>query len=130
MQKEERGNMITITDILQDVDRGILANNMVEDKFSYRIIFFVNEGDGSVKRYIDTPYSDLRRSLENIIRGNLSLTNRVVIAETTVLKGRKCVRLQSSPYSFSLDGYFRQISGEIGGRNRNGNIAYNRYATR
>ena len=25
--------MITITDILQDVDRGILANNMVEDKF-------------------------------------------------------------------------------------------------
>ena len=50
--------MITITDILQDVDRGILANNMVEDKFSYRIIFFVNEGVGSVKRYIDTPYSD------------------------------------------------------------------------
>ena len=122
--------MITITDILQDVDRGILANNMVEDKFSYRIIFFVYEGVGSVKRYIDTPYSDLRRSLENIIRGNLSLTNRVVIAETTALKGRKCVRLQSSPYSFSLDGYFRQISGEIGGRNRNGNIAYNRYATR
>ena len=69
--------MITITDILEDVDRGILANNMLEDKFSYRIIFFVNEGAGSVKRYIDTPYSDLRRSLENIIRGNLSLTNRV-----------------------------------------------------
>lgn len=122
--------MITITDILEDVDRGILANNMVEDKFSYRIIFFVNEGAGSVKRYTDTPYSDLRRSLENIIRGNLSLTNRVVIAETTALKRGKCVRLQSRPYSFSLDGYFRQISGKIGGRNRNAKLAYNRYAAR
>ena len=87
--------MITITDILQDVDRGILANNMVEDKFSYRIIFFVNEGAGSVKHYIGTPYNRLRQSLETVIRRNLSLTNRVIIAETTALKSGKCVHLQS-----------------------------------
>lgn len=122
--------MYTISDIIRDIDRGCMANNMIEDKFSYRIIFFVNEGTGSVKNYADTPYSGLRRSLENIIRENLSLTNRVVIAETTVRKNGKCVCLQSRSYSFSLDGYFRQISGESVERYRSGNIAYNRYAAR
>lgn len=120
--------MCTISNIIADINRGCMANNMVEDKFSYRIIFFVNEGNNGSKHYIDTLYSDLRKSLENIIRNHLSLTNSVVIAETTALKNGKCVCLQSKAYSFSLDGYFRKISGEC--RDNSGNAMYGRYAVR
>lgn len=28
--------MYTISDILMDIDRGCLANNMIEDRFTYR----------------------------------------------------------------------------------------------
>lgn len=122
--------MYTISDIIADINRGCIANNMVEDMFRYRIIFFVNEGDHSSKYYIDTPYDGLRRSLENIIRSNLSVTNNLVIAETTVLKNGKSVCLQSKSYPFSLDGYFQQISGECRNSNRNRNIMCGRYAAR
>lgn len=122
--------MYTISDIIADINRGCIANNMVEDMFRYRIIFFVNEGDHSSKYYIDTPYDGLRRSLENIIRNNLSVTNNLVIAETTVLKNGKSVCLQSRSYSFSLDGYFKQINGECRNSNRNRNIMCGRYAAR
>ena len=120
--------MYTISDIIADINRGCIANNMVEDMFRYRIIFFVNEGDHSSKYYLDAPYSDLRTSLENIIRSNLSVTNNLVIAETTVLKNGKSVCLQSKSYPFSLDGYFKQINGEYKGRN--GIAGYGRYAVR
>lgn len=116
--------MHTISDIITDINRGCMANNMVEDKFSYRIIFFINERNRSVKHYIDTGYSGLRKSLEEIIRNYLSLENNIVIAGTTVLKNGKCVCLQSKSYSFSLDEYFRQISGER--RNNNRSIMYDR----
>lgn len=122
--------MVTISDIIQDISRGCIANNMQEDRFSYRIIFFVNEDGSSSKHYIDTPYDGIRRSLENIIRSNLSVTNNLVIAETTVLKNGKSVCLQSKSYPFSLDGYFRQISGGYQNRNKNGSIMYDRYAAR
>lgn len=103
--------MYTISDIITDINRGCMANNMVEDRFSYRVIFFVNEGNRRSKHYIETSYSNLRKSLENIIKGHLSLTNNIVIAETTVLKNRKAVGLQSRAYQFSLDGYFNEING-------------------
>lgn len=119
--------MYTVSDILADIDRGCMANNMIEEMFSYRIIFYVNEGNRGTKHYIDSRYADLRKSLESIVRNNLSLTNNLVIAETTVLKNGKCVCLQSKSYSFSLDSYFKQISGEYKG-NRNGNTPYGRYA--
>lgn len=122
--------MVTVSDIVKDIDRGILANNMVEDKFSYRIIFYINENGKGTKHYLDAPYSDLRTSLENIIRKNLSVTNSIVIAETTALKNGRCIRLLSRAYSFSLDGYFRQINGERENGNRCGNIMYGRYAVR
>lgn len=122
--------MFTVSDILTDIDRGCMANNMVEECFSYRIIFFVNEGNKGIKHYIDTEYGGLRKSLESIIRSHLSLTNSVVIANTTALKDGKCVCLQSRSYLFSLDGYFKQISGENKGSNRNANILYGRYAVR
>ena len=125
----EGEGMYTVSDIVQDIGRGCVANNMQEDRFSYRILFFVNEGDNSSKHYIDTPYDGLRRSLENIIRGYLSVTNNLVIAETTGLKNGKSVCLQSRSYSFSLDGYFRQINGDRQGRNRKGNNV-GRYAAR
>lgn len=122
--------MYTISNILADIDRGCAANNMVEDCFSYRIIFFVNENRKGSKQYVDTSYSGLRKALESIIRNHLSMTNSVVIAETTVLKNGKSVCLQSRSYSFSLDGYFKQISGGCREGNWNGNIAYGRCAVR
>ena len=63
--------------------------------------------------------------LESIIRGNLTLTNNVVIAETTVLKRGKCTCLQSRSYSFNLEEYFKRIKGEC---NSNRNNQYCRYA--
>ena len=119
--------MYTVSDILADIDRGCMANNMIENMFSYRIIFYVNEGNRGTKHYMDSQYRDLRKSLENIVRNNLSLTNNLVIAETTVLKNGKCICLQSKSYSFSLDSYFKQISGEYKG-NRSENIICGRYA--
>ena len=118
--------MYTVSDIIADINRGCTAHNMVENRFRYRIIYFVNEGNSGSKYYIDTAYNGLRNALESIIRNHLSLTNNIVIAETTALKNGKCVCLQSRSYSFSLDGYFRQISGECTERNRSRN--YNRYA--
>lgn len=122
--------MYTVSDIVQDISRGCVAHNMQEDRFSYRIIFFVNEDGSSSKHYIDTPYGGIRKALENIIRNNLTLSNSVVIAATTALIYGKSVCLQSKSFSFSLDGYFKQISGEYKDSNRNGNIIYGRYAVR
>lgn len=119
--------MYTVSDIIADINRGCMANNMIEDMFTYRIIYFVNEGNKGTKHYTDTSYRELRKTLESIVRNNLSLTNNLVIAETTTLKRGECVCLQSKSYSFSLDNYFKQISGE----NRNyksENAIYNRYA--
>lgn len=104
--------MYTISSIAEDVQRGILAHNMVETCFAYRIVYFVNENSTGRKCYVDTPYENLRRSLENIIRGNLSTTNSVVITAVTVRKNGKIVSLLSRSYKFNLDGYFRQIVGE------------------
>ena len=119
--------MFTISNILEDISRGCMANNMVEDCFSYRIIFFVNEGNQSSKHYIDAVYGDLRKTLEDIIKNHLSLTNRVVIAAVTVRKDGKSVRLQSRSYAFSLEEYFKQINGECRDSSRHGNVMYNRY---
>lgn len=122
--------MFTISNILEDVDRGCAANNMVETEFSYRIIFFVRENNGSSKHHIDTAYDGLRETLESIVKENLSLTNSVVIAQTTVLKNEKSVSLQSRSYRFSLDGYFQMINGGCGGNGRRGNAMCGRYAAR
>lgn len=116
--------MNTISDILMDIDRGCLTNNMIEDCFTYRIVYFVNEGNNGKKYYLDSSYRDLRKSLESIIRGNLTLTNNVVIAETTVLKRGECTCLQSRSYSFNLEEYFKRIKGEC---NSNRNNQYCRY---
>jgi len=118
--------MFTISDVIRDINRGIAANNMAEDKFSYRITFFINEGSKGERHQNDTAYGSLRESLEKIIKDNLSLTNNIVIANTTTIKDGKCIRLQSRQYNFSLDGYFRQLSGEC----KSGTIAYGRYAVR
>lgn len=122
--------MYTVSDIITDISRGCTANNMIEDRFSYRIVFYINESGAGTRHYIDTPYSGLRNTLENIIRKNLSVTNSVVIPEITALKNGRCIRLQSRTYSFSLDGYFKQIIGEYRDRNRCGNVVYGRYVGR
>lgn len=101
--------MYTISDILTDIDRGILAHNMVETCFSYRIVYFVNENGKGTKFYVDTLYGGLRTALENIIRGNLATTNTVVISAITVLKDGKCVSLLSRAYGFNLNEYFQRI---------------------
>lgn len=120
--------MYTISNIIADINRGCLANNMIEDRFSYRIVFFVNENGRGTKHYIDSKYGDLRKSLESIIRGYLSITNNIVVAETTVLKNGKCVSLLSRSYVFSLDEYFKRINGEYKDNRQNQSIMFNRYA--
>lgn len=122
--------MYTVSDIMMDINRNCMANNMAEDRFSYRIIFFVNEGSRSSKYYIDTRYGNLRKSLERIIRNNLSLTNCVVIAETTVLKNGKSMGLQSRSYLFSLDEYFSRINGNRSDDAQRRDIKYSRCAAR
>ena len=104
--------MHTVSDIIADINSGILANNMVENMFSYRIICFVNFEGKSKKYYVDTQYDGLRVALENFIRKNLTTTNCIVIATVTTLKDGKCISLLSKSYPFSLDGYFKQIVGK------------------
>ena len=101
--------MYTISNILDDIQRGTLANNMIEHAFSYRVIYFVNFGNKGEKHYTDTSYASLRDVLENILRGNLTTTNNVVIAAITVLKNKESISLLSRAYAFSLDEFFRQI---------------------
>lgn len=120
--------MYTVSNIIADIERNCMANNMVEDRFSYRIIFFVNENGIGTKHYIDTSYDGLRKALENIIRKYLTVTNSVAIAQTTALKGGKSVSLLSRSYSFSLDEYFYQIYGRCKNDSRNRNITYSGYA--
>ena len=120
--------MYTISNIIADIDRGCLSNNMVEDRFSYRIIFFVNENGKGTKRYIDTSYDNLRKSLESIIREHLSVTNNIVIAVATTRKNGETVSLLSRSYAFSLEEYFHQIYGRCKSNNENRNITYGRYA--
>lgn len=122
--------MYTVSDIMMDINRNCMVNNMAEDRFSYRIIFFVNEGSRSSKHYIDTMYGNLRKSLESIIRSHLSLTNRIVIAETTVLKNGKSIGLQSRSYLFSLDEYFSRINGDSKDDSQKRTLRYSRCVAR
>ena len=103
--------MYTVSNILEDVDSGIAANNMIENYFTYRLVYFINENGKGRKSYVDTPYGNLRQSLENIIRGNLTTTNTIVIAQITVRKNGENVLLLSKAYSFSLSEYFQKICG-------------------
>lgn len=122
--------MFTISNIIEDIDRGCAANNMVETEFSYRVVFFVREGNKSSKHYIDTAYDGLRETLESIVKDYLSLTNNIIIAAVTVRKGGKSVSLQSRSYGFSLDEYFQMINGGCRDDRRRGNIMCGRYAAR
>lgn len=101
--------MFTISDILQDVNCGILAHNMVESCFSYRLVYFINFENESEKHYTDTRYDGLRTTLENIIRGNLTTTNSIVLAAVTARKNGEIVSLLSRSYPFSLNEYFQKI---------------------
>lgn len=121
--------MFTISDIVADVERGCAIYNLNEDCFSYRIVFFVNEGNASKKHYVDSTYSCLRQTLEDIIRSNLSLENFLVVAQTTILLNGRCICLQSRSYGFSLDEYFRMINGMRKKGNRNRMIPYGGYLT-
>lgn len=101
--------MNTVPDIILDINRGCLANNLIEDKFRYRLVYFVSEGDKSSKHYVDTPYDGLWEALGNIIRGNLTATNAVIIAAVTVRKNGESISLLNRAYGFDLSGYFRKI---------------------
>lgn len=101
--------MITVSNILEDINRGVTANNMVESEFSYRVVYFVNFGGQGEKHYIDVSYDGLRAALENIIRTNLTVTNCIVLAAITIRKDGESISLLSRAYSFSLDEYFRKV---------------------
>lgn len=101
--------MFTISNILMDVQRGITANNLMENMFSYRIVCFINFEGKSEKHYVNTQYDGLRAALENIIRKNLTVTNTIVIAQITIRKNGESVSLLSKAYPFSLGEYFQKI---------------------
>jgi len=113
--------MYTITNIIEDINHGCVVNNMIETYFSYRIIYYVNENGIGRKCYVDTSYENLRMSLENIIRGNLSTTNTLVISTITARKNKETISLLSRAYGFNLNDYFRQICGEKEEANLNSN---------
>lgn len=116
--------MFTISDIMADISRGCAVNNMVEDRFSYRLVYFTNTGESSEKHFIDTQYDGLRAALENIVRRNLTTTNNVVVAAVTVRKNGQCVSLLSRAYGFSLEGYFKQLTGRYRHGNKNRKVMY------
>lgn len=60
----------------------------------------------------DTRYDGFCQALKNIIRGNLTTTNTVVIAAIIIRKNGKNISLLSRSYGFSLDGYFQKICEE------------------
>lgn len=117
--------MFTISNIIADIDKGCARNNLNEECFSYRIMFFINEGGIGTKHYTDSTYEGLRKTLENIVRENISLTNSISIAQTTIQMNGRCVCLQSRSYSFNLDEYFQWITG----KQKRRNAKHNRYAT-
>lgn len=117
--------MFTVSDIVADVERGCLRNNMVEDKFSYRLVYFINSGSKGRKLCLDTQYDGLRAALEKIVRENLTATNSVVLAAVTARKNGEVVSLLSRSFGFSLNEYFQAIYGRC--KNRN-NTYNNRYA--
>ena len=49
----------------------------------------MNEENAGRKYYANSTYSGLRKTLEDIIRSNLSLENNLVFAQTTILKIKK-----------------------------------------
>ena len=112
MGESEGEYMFTVSSIIEDINRGCVANNMIEHAFSYRVIYFVNENGNGRKFYADASYTGLRETLENIIRGNLTTTNTVVVAAVTILKNGEVISLLSRAYPFSLDEYFEEIVGE------------------
>ena len=121
--------MHTISDIASEVSRGCAVNNMVENAFSYRVAYYVNENGIGRKHYADTTYGGLRKTLENIVRENLSLENSIVISSVTVRKNGKCLCLLGRAYPFCLDEYFCQITGRYKDGNKKRNTVYGRYAT-
>ena len=79
-------------------------------------------GNKRTRKYVDTSYANLRNTLENIIRNNLSLTNTVMVENVTVRKNGKSVYLLNRKYSFNLEEYFQQVLGN--GQKRNERVAY------
>lgn len=116
--------MFTISDIMADISRGCARNNLNENAFSYRIIYYTNERGVGTKHYENCSYDDLRKTLEAIVKNNLSLTNTLVIAQTTILLNGHCVCLQSRSYGFSLEEYFKQLTGRYRDGNKNRNVMY------
>ena len=94
--------MYTITNILNDLDRGCMIYNLNENCFSYRIIYFSNEQEKSTKHYIDTTYT-------------------IVISAVVVRINKKNVSLLSRSYGFCLNEYFDYVTEryEIGNKKRN-----------
>lgn len=120
--------MYTISSILTDIDRHCIINNLNEDKFLYRITYYINERNTGRKYYADAAYKDLRKTMESIIRNNLTLENSISISSVTVQKNRKFICLLSRVYSFDLCDYFQQITGNGRNGNKKRYASYGRYA--
>lgn len=83
--------MLTISNIITDINRHCAIYNMAESAFTYQIVFYTNEENESKKYCVDSTYEDLRQTLENIIRENITLKNTIVIAQTIIRRDRKFI---------------------------------------
>lgn len=119
--------MYTISSILADIDRHCIINNLNEGSFSYRIAYYINEGNTGRKYYADAAYKDLRKAMERIVRDNLTLENSISISGVTVQKNGKCVYLLSRVYKFNLCDYFQQITGKGRTGNKKRHASYGGY---
>ena len=113
--------MLTIKEIISDVERGCLANNIVEEKFLYHISYCIKRGEVRKKQYCTADFRGMQQAIAEIIKKNLTLENDIVITDISTNKGAEKIRLLRRSYPFSLEKYFEIIEG----RANNGKI--NRY---
>lgn len=103
--------MYTTYEIILDFKRGCLAHNIIEDRFIYRISYYVNRDRVGRKYYCTVSYGEVQQAIVRIIKKHLTWETDVVITGITAKKGTEIIKLLSRSYPFSLEKYFVYIEG-------------------
>lgn len=103
--------MYTTYEIILDFKRGCLAHNIIEDRFIYRISYYVNRDRVGIRHHCTACYGELQQAIVGIIKKHLTWETDVVITGITARKGTETIKLLSRSYPFSLEKYFAYIEG-------------------
>lgn len=103
--------MYTTHEIMLDFKRGCLAYNIIEDRFIYRISYYVNRDRVGRRYYCTVSYDEMQQAIVGIIKKHLTWETDVVISGITAKKGTETMKLLSRSYPFSLETYFAYIEG-------------------